>query len=154
MLVRRATPNDEDALVELRGALWPDVSPAEHRAELRAILAGRPRGVMPLVLFVAALDQRVVGFVEVGLRSHADGCDPARPCGFLEGWYVEPDLRGRGVGRLLIARAERWAAEQGCREFASDTWLDNEASHRAHLALGFEVVDRCVNYRKLLEPPG
>lgn len=154
MLIRSAAPDDEDALVELRRALWPEASAAEHRAELRSILAGRPPGVMPLVIFVAVLDQRILGFAEVGLRSHADGCDPARPCGFLEGWYVAPDQRGRGAGRLLIGRAEQWALEQGCREFASDTWLENEASQRAHLALGFELVDRCVNYRKLLAPPG
>ena len=35
-------------------------------------------------------------------------------------------------------------------ELASDTWIDNEKSQRAHEALGFEVVDRCVNYRKVL----
>jgi aminoglycoside 6'-N-acetyltransferase I len=33
---------------------------------------------------------------------------------------------------------------------ASDTWQDNVDSQRAHEALGFEVVDRCVNYRKVL----
>ena len=47
-------------------------------------------------------------------------------------------------------RAEAWAREQGCAELASDTWIDNEESQRAHAALGFEVVDRCVNYRKKL----
>jgi len=33
---------------------------------------------------------------------------------------------------------------------ASDTWIDNEASQRAHEALAFEVVDRCVHFRKAL----
>jgi aminoglycoside 6'-N-acetyltransferase I len=33
---------------------------------------------------------------------------------------------------------------------ASDTWLDNLGSQSAHEALGFEVVDRCVHYRKRL----
>jgi hypothetical protein len=32
---------------------------------------------------------------------------------------------------------------------ASDALIDNEA-HRAHEALGFEVVDRCVHFRKEL----
>jgi hypothetical protein len=35
-------------------------------------------------------------------------------------------------------------------EIASDTWIDNEPSQRAHEALSFEVVDRCVHYRKAL----
>lgn len=105
---------------------------------------------MPLVIFVAEDEGRVIGFVEVGLRSHADGCNPTRPCGFVEGWYVAPEHKGRGTGRLLMHRAEAWAREQGCAELASDTWIDNEESQRAHAALGFEVVDRCVNYRKKL----
>jgi DNA-binding MarR family transcriptional regulator len=40
---------------------------------------------------------------------------------------------------------------QGCTELASDTWIDNEPSQRAHLALGFEVVNRCINFRKTLQ---
>jgi aminoglycoside 6'-N-acetyltransferase I len=68
----------------------------------------------------------------------------------VEGWYVNGEFRGRGVGRDLMRAAEDWARAQGCREMASDTWIDNEVSQRAHEALGFEVVDRCVNYRKNL----
>jgi aminoglycoside 6'-N-acetyltransferase I len=131
-------------------ALWQDGSLAEHTAEAEAILAGAPPSTMPLVIFVAEIDGNVVGFAEVGLRSHADGCDARRAVGFLEGWYVDAEHRGRGVGRALVGAAEDWARSKGCREFASDTWTDNEASQRAHEALGFEVVDRCVNYKKTL----
>jgi aminoglycoside 6'-N-acetyltransferase I len=46
--------------------------------------------------------------------------------------------------------AEAWTRGQGCTELASDTWLDNAGSQLAHRALGFEVVDRCVNFRKPL----
>ena len=46
--------------------------------------------------------------------------------------------------------AADWARSAGARELASDTWLDNEPSQHAHAALGFEVVDRCVHYRKAL----
>jgi len=35
-------------------------------------------------------------------------------------------------------------------EMASDALIDNELSQRAHEALGYEVVDRCVHYRKRL----
>lgn len=152
MSVRAALASDLDALVALRSALWPDGTPAEHRAEAEAILRGRARSTLPLVVFVAERDGRVVGFAEASLRSHADGCDPSRPCGFLEGWYVEPAFRRHGVGRALVAAAEGWCRDQGCTELASDTWADNEDSQRAHAALGFEVVDRCVNYRKPIAP--
>ena len=88
--------------------------------------------------------------MEVGLRSHADGCDESQMAGFLEGWFVRKDWRRVGIGRMLVAAAEQWASRQGCQEIASDTWIDNETSQRAHEAMGYEVVDRCVNYRKKL----
>jgi aminoglycoside 6'-N-acetyltransferase I len=118
--------------------------------EAAAILAGRPPSTMSLAIFVAETAGNVVGFVEVGLRSHADGCDERQPAGFIEGWYAEPEHRRRGLGRALIGAAEDWARSRGCTEIASDTWIDNEPSQRAHEALGFEVVDRCVHYRKAL----
>jgi hypothetical protein len=33
---------------------------------------------------------------------------------------------------------------------ASDALANNEFAHRAHQALGFEIVDWCVNFRKPL----
>jgi aminoglycoside 6'-N-acetyltransferase I len=33
---------------------------------------------------------------------------------------------------------------------ASDALIENEESQRAHEALGFDVVDRCVHFRKRL----
>ena len=134
----------------MRASLWPDSSAEEHAAELDAILNGR-HGTLPRVILVAETpDELPIGFLEAGLRSHADGCDPAHAVGYVEGWYVEEKWRNRGVGKALMAAAEDWAHTQGCREMASDTWINNEESQRAHEALGFEVVDRCVNYRKAL----
>jgi aminoglycoside 6'-N-acetyltransferase I len=90
------------------------------------------------------------GFLEVGMRSHADGCDTGRPVGFVEGWFVLEEYRGNGIGKELMHAAEAWARAQGCLEMASDALTDNSASERAHQALGFEVVDRCVHFRKAL----
>jgi aminoglycoside 6'-N-acetyltransferase I len=149
--VRAAKTTDCNELARLREALWPDLSATEHARELEPILAGETPAGMPLVNFVAeAADGRLYGFAEVDIRSHADGCNPAQPVGYLEGWYVEEEARHSGIGRRLLSTAEEWARSQGCVEMASDTWIDNELSQRCHEALGFEVVDRCVHYRKLL----
>jgi aminoglycoside 6'-N-acetyltransferase I len=153
MRVREAAIADLEALSGLRARLWPAAPLAKHREETRAILEGTFRTTQPQSMLVAEADSGLIGFAEVGLRSHADGCDPSRPCGYLEGWYVEPEHRRRGVGRALVAAAEAWCREQGCVEMASDTWLDSAVSQRAHAALGFEVVDRCVNYRKTIASP-
>jgi aminoglycoside 6'-N-acetyltransferase I len=149
--VRMATLSDLEAVAGFFAALWPESAPEEHRAEAASVLSGAPISTMPLVVFVAEVEGKPIAFIEVGLRSHADGCDTSRPVGFLEGWYVEPAHRRRGVGGALVRAAEDWARSKECREMGSDTWVDHEDSQRAHEGLGFEVVDRCVHYRKGLD---
>ena len=135
----------------MRVLLWPDGSVEEHLAEVDLLLETGMCGALPAAVFVAeGGDGGLFGFLDVGLRSHADGYDFARPVGFVEGWFVEEALRGRGIGAGLMRAAEAWAREQGCLEMASDTWIESEGSQRAHAALGFEVVDRCVHFRKRL----
>ncbi|HUB17359.1 MAG TPA: GNAT family N-acetyltransferase [Acidobacteriaceae bacterium] len=151
MRIRRAVPGDLEPLAGLCHALWPESPRDEHRREVAAILAGSTPSTLPLIHLVAeAPDGRLVGFLEAGLRSHADCCDASRPVGYIEGWYVEETFRRRGVGRLLMAAAEDWARTQGCREMASDSLIDNIVSEQAHRGLGYDVVGRCVLYRKQL----
>jgi aminoglycoside 6'-N-acetyltransferase I len=72
------------------------------------------------------------------------------PVPHVEGWYVEPDARGKGVGRALMRRAEEWSTARGHTELASDTEIDNMASLRAHERCGFEEVERLIKLRKPL----
>jgi aminoglycoside 6'-N-acetyltransferase I len=94
-------------------------------------------------------DGFLAGFVEVGARSYADGCETS-PVGYIEAWYVDPDVRRHGHGRALVATAEEWARARGYREMASDARLDNTGSHAAHQRAGYEEVDRVVQFRKSL----
>ena len=114
--IRPAELRDLEPLALLRAALWPESSASEHAAETRPLLDGTSSLPLPLTIFVAeAPDGRLIGFVEVDLRSHADGCDPAQPVGFLEGWFVAEDFRQLGIGGGLVAIAEEWARTQGWR---------------------------------------
>ena len=54
----------------------------------------------------------------------------------------DPDWRGKGIGRALVAQVENWAREQGCVEMASDTTPFYPLSPQAHEALGYEEVER------------
>jgi aminoglycoside 6'-N-acetyltransferase I len=149
--IRLAEPRDCQLLSRLRAALWPESSAEEHWKELASLLAAKRSRALPLAIFVAETpDETLAGFLEAGLRSHADGCDARRPVGFVEGWFVAQDYRAKGVGRQLLSAAEEWARGNGCAEMASDAQIDNDLSQRVHEALGFEVVDRCVHYRKAL----
>jgi aminoglycoside 6'-N-acetyltransferase I len=149
--VRMARTGDRQQLARLREALWPESSAEDHAKELLEILNGKGLGTMPIAEIVAEeSDGTLVGFLEAGLRSHADGCDVSRAVGYVEGWYVAESHRNRGIGRKLMAAAEDWVRTQGCLEMASDALLANSVSELAHHALGFAVVDRCVRFRKAL----
>ena len=103
------------------------------------------------VVFVAARDGGGLGgFAEVAILPHALGCQ-THPVGYLEGWWVDPDLRRTGLGRQLVAAAENWARAKGCREVASDTDVGNDVSLTAHLALGYKQVGRVIPFNKRLD---
>jgi aminoglycoside 6'-N-acetyltransferase I len=149
--VRRAQHSDRNELAAMRALLWPDTSLEEQLKELDDTLDKQASGTLPVAILVSEDENGApVGFLEVGLRSHADGCDPARPVGFVEGWFVHEGFRNQGIGRELMRLAEAWARTQGCVEMASDALIENHSSQRAHEAMGFEVVDRCVHFRKKL----
>jgi aminoglycoside 6'-N-acetyltransferase I len=146
--VRLAQPSDRAALARLREALWPESSAEEHSLQLESMLAGDSLATLPLVIFVAVgSDGSLLGFLEVDLRSHCEGCSPAVPAGYVEGWYVAENHRGRGIGEKFLAAAEEWARRQGCVEMASDARINNELSQRVHESLGFQEVERAVHYR-------
>lgn len=149
--IRRAEVSDQHELAKMRELLWPDASTEEHRQEVDLLLRSGRYGTQPMAILISHdEDGTPNGFLEVALRSHADGCDIEQPVGFVEGWFVREAYRKQGIGRALMRSAEDWARQQGCLEMASDTWIDDEQSQSAHGALGFEVVDRCVHFRKLL----
>jgi aminoglycoside 6'-N-acetyltransferase I len=149
--VRQAQISDQHDLAKMRELLWPDSSIEEHRKEVDAVLRTGRYGTLPMAILVSQDGGgALTGFLEVGLRSHADGCDTAQPVGFVEGWFVHEAFRRQGIGKALMQFAEEWARSHGCQEMASDTWIDDERSQRTHQALGFEVVDRCVHFRKTI----
>jgi aminoglycoside 6'-N-acetyltransferase I len=135
---------DADAWSRLRRALWPEEEVATQ-ASLREAL---DPPYDSCVLLALAPGGDAIGFAEAKLRRDYVNGTETSPVGFLEGWYVVPAWRGRGVGRVLIAAVEIWTRERGCSELASDVVLDNGDGLAAHAACGFEETERVVYFRK------
>lgn len=144
--VRPAQASDAAAWVRMRQVLWPS-STDDHAREAAAFFEDRNPSTEVLI----ASDERgrPLGFAELSIRSHAESC-VTRNVAYLEGWFVEPDVRGQGIGAALVAAAEDWGRARGCSEFGSDTNIENDTSIAAHRALGFEEVDRIVCFKKTL----
>lgn len=146
MTIRTLPPAEFDRWLPLRRALWPDCAPEMHDVE-----TARYRADDAVVLLAEAAGE-AVGFAEVTERGRVEGSLEDRVA-YLEGWYVAPAWRGRGVGRALVGAAEAWARSRGLRELASDADLDNDDAIAAHGALGFRETFRVVQFLKSLAPP-
>src|ERR1700753_3968511 len=92
---RPYTPDDRQEWLRMRLQLWPEMDAETHLVDMEAWLAtldtavcGLPRG---------SAGRQLAVFAEVGTRSVADSCETS-PVGYLEGWFVDPDMRREGVG--------------------------------------------------------
>lgn len=147
-LIREMNAADRAAWAEMRAELWPTEQAEAHRAAIGSILNSQDAWG-----FIAeAPGGAAIGFAEVAIRKYANGCQ-TQPVAFLEGVWVKPTFRRRGIGARLIGYAETALASRGFRELGSDTELDNHASQAAHLAWGFAETERVVYFRKALRAP-
>lgn len=145
MKIRKIVETDRTNWVRLREALWPG-SLSDHDTETRKYFASPPGA--PFV-FVAEAEGRLVGFLELDYRKYAPGCRSS-PVPFIEGWYVEPGAQRHGIGRELVEAAEACARAAGYHEIASDAEIVNADGIAAHVALGYEEVERVVCFRRSL----
>ena len=123
---------------------------AQHQEDIDRYFGGDRREPAEVLLALTA-NAAPAGFAELSIRNIVDGCLTDRVA-YLEGWYVVPDLRRRGIGRALVHAAEQWATRRGCTEFGSDSEIDNDVSHAAHLRAGFQETGRVRTFRKELRP--
>lgn len=142
--IQSAAKDDLDHWAAIRIKLWPGHDAAGHQKEICQDFSHPEREC-----FLAMDGDRVIGFAELSLRSVVDGCTGS-PVAYLEGLYVEPEYQEQGVGRLLVESGEDWGMKNGCTEMGSDAEIGNRISILVHQKLGFEEVDRVVQFRKAL----
>ncbi|ADP15855.1 GNAT family N-acetyltransferase [Achromobacter sp. SD115] len=137
------TSSRNAAWLQLRMALWPDASAAEHQQDMDDQVSSPDRYAQFLV---SSDGGQALGLAEASIRTdYVNGTDSS-PVAFLEGLYVIPEARQRGAARALVAAVREWALDRGCKELASDTALDNLVSQAAHSRLGFKETQRVVYF--------
>lgn len=144
-MIRKADINDVNEISCLSSLLWTDNSPKEMMPFYEKLVVDDESAV-----FICVEDGETVGFAQCQLRhDYVEGTDTS-PVGYLEGIFVQPEHRGRGTARELLDRCEKWAAEKGCSEFASDCELTNTDSLNFHLKAGFSEANRIICFTKKL----
>ncbi|GAA4931853.1 acetyltransferase (GNAT) family protein [Actinomycetospora succinea] len=132
-------PDSPDGLTALRayaGELarrWPEKAPKPEWSE--EFLADDPMALTPPsgVFVVAKADEQVVGCA--GLRF--EGADVPPGAGEVKRMWVDPTIRGQGLGRRLLAHLTDLAREAGLRRLVLDTAEDLAAARALYVREGF-----------------
>src|SRR5215470_10313140 len=96
--------------LRLRLRLWPDGTEAEHVRYMADAIA-RAHFVR---IALTQSGATAIGFVEASKRVDYVNGTSSSPVAFLEGLYVEPGARRKGVARALVEAVEAWAATESC----------------------------------------
>ncbi|MCK9251437.1 MAG: GNAT family N-acetyltransferase [Clostridiales bacterium] len=146
VVYRKAIARDRDLVTCLSRQLYggePDDAGLE--AENRQLLRKRSQ-----VVFLALRDGAGVGFAHASIRTdYVEGTNGG-PVGYLEGVFVTPAVRLRGIAARLVGLCEEWARLKGCRTFASDCLLDHHDSEQFHRKIGFKEANRIICWTKPL----
>jgi len=128
--IRDAKLTDAPAIATLMCELGYDTTPAEMRRRLKSILCDvRYRTLL------AELDGNVCGMIGTLAHPSYEHDDPS---GRILALATLSTMRRRGIGRALIATAERHFAEKGIRRIALDARLTREDAHKFYESLGYE----------------
>ncbi len=124
----------------------PIIGYRDYPSVLREDVSSLMRGGGAIVL-LAEEGGEAVGYITGRIQNDARRTLMRR--GVVEDWFVLPEGRGAGVGRLLMAELEARFHQAGCEVMESGTWSRNEGARAAHRELGFEEVR--VTFAKRLE---
>ena len=133
--IREAQPGDWPEVMGLLAQLGrPDVRGTEDEAPARSLFETYLER-SDTEAFVAELDGRVVGFVNVEFRSRLNFSTP-------EAWIPElivgEGARGKGAGAALLERCEAAARERDCWSLSLESASWRERAHAFYLREGFE----------------
>ena len=135
-MIVAVTKQNEIEWAELNVALWSD-NTIESRLEERA------KGYCEHE-FLYYIENQPVAFLSLSLRhDYVEGTDSS-PVGYIEGIYVKPEFRSRGIGKELVEYAKNWSLENKCSQLASDCEITNESSRVFHNRTGFKEANTIV----------
>lgn len=129
MIVREARAEDAEAIARLMDQLGHPTTPASMAGRLAAF-----DGDATAWSRVAEIDGAVVGFAGAFVRGHFD---EDGLLGILAALVVDEEERSRGIGAALVAEAEGWMRERGCRSVMLTSRTHRVDAHRFYERLGY-----------------
>jgi ribosomal protein S18 acetylase RimI-like enzyme len=129
-MIRAAEMNDAAALAQLMCELGYETTKSEMQMRMeRIVIDERCR------TFVAVRDGEVCGMIGTVTYPSYEHNDPS---GRILALAVLSTMRRRGIGRALIATAEKDFAQRGIKRIALNTRLTRKNAHKFYESLGYD----------------
>lgn len=139
LTIRPATPDDLDAIVGFIHALAAYEKLSHAVKADPATLARYLFGPRPMAeVLVAESDGAAIGFA---LFFHNFSTFEGRPGLYLEDLFVQPDARGMGAGRALLARLAQIALDRDCARLEWSVLDWNAPAIAVYRAIGAQPMD-------------
>jgi len=143
MLIEEISESNLRELTQLMLELWPECVYDEEYQNCRRIMTKSDE-----TCYLIKSDKQYAAFIQLSLRhDYVEGTETS-PVGYIEGIYVKPEFRKSGLAGQLVQQGEKWVREKGCRQYASDTEIDNQVSISFHKKQGFTEISRLVCFVK------
>lgn len=94
--------------------------------------------------FVAEEGEKVIGFVNITVFPEFINGFQAR----INGLVVDENIRGKGVGRALMQKAEIWAAKKNCKNVKINSNKKRAEAHKFYEKIGFIKTKEQVCFKK------
>jgi ribosomal protein S18 acetylase RimI-like enzyme len=130
LIIRYAQPGDAAALAQLMCELGYETTKSEMQMRLQRIATDERCRT-----FVAVCDGNVCGMIGTLTYPSIEHNDPS---GRIVALVILRTMRRRGIGRALLATAEKDFAQRGIRRIGLNTQLAREDAHKFYESLGYE----------------
>jgi len=97
-------------------------------------------------LFIVEHDDEIIGFIYVKIKNPTDlPIFVQKPYGYVSDIIITRGQQGKGVGKILMAKADEWVKGKGFSEIRITVWECNEDALRFYEKLGYETIVRSLH---------
>jgi len=140
--IRESRASDAEAIAELTAQLGYAVPVEEIAQRLRKVAGAEDHAVV----VAYAQDGAVIGWMDIGIVFHLQSgtyCE-------IGGLVVAEQARNQGIGRELLAYAEKWGASKGMKKMLVRSNAKRADAHRFYLREQYEMVKTSAVFEKRL----
>jgi GNAT superfamily N-acetyltransferase len=143
--IRKATENDTDAILGLIHGIAEYEKLSDQVTATDDLIRKNMFGENPYAFcFLAYLDNQLAGYA---LYFFNFSTFLAKPGLYLEDLFVQPEFRGKGIGKALLLTLAKEANEKDCgrMEWMALDW--NTPAHDFYFSLGVEMLPEWELFR-------